>query len=289
MLDVEKNRPDAVLLQARALAEAGTTTSRRRQQQQQAAVARLQAAIKADPRFDEAYHTLAEIHLKRDRNEPRPSPSWRDDLKANPDDTTAVVRLVEMLALRQPGGQPPADGRPRRGQATSPPKSPAATARATMILALAIGFHRAGQLELAFPHAEAAAAKLDTPAAHLNFGDLLLTIAESQSDPSRARASFERAVEQYDLVLKAQPNSVEAVNNKAWILHTYLGKVPERPRHGPRPAETRERRRSPGRVLRHFGCDPGVDRSDRRRRAILPRGLEEGRRKTRSSTSTSAS
>ena len=93
-----------------------------------------------------------------------------------------------------------------------------------MILALAIGFHKTGQLELAFPHAEAAAAKLDTPAAHLNFGDLLLTFAESQSDPSRARASFERAVEQYNLVLKAQPNSVQAVNNKAWILHSYLGK-----------------------------------------------------------------
>ena len=27
-------------------------------------------------------------------------------------------------------------------------------------------------------------------------------------------------------MLKLQPNSVEAVNNKAWILHTYLGQTP---------------------------------------------------------------
>ena len=26
-------------------------------------------------------------------------------------------------------------------------------------------------------------------------------------------------------MLKLQPNSVEAVNNKAWILHTYLGQT----------------------------------------------------------------
>ncbi len=91
-----------------------------------------------------------------------------------------------------------------------------------MMLALAVGFHRAGQLELAFPFARDAAAKLDSPAAHLNFGDLLLAIAEGQSDPAAAREQFEQAVDQYDRVLKVQPNSIQAVNNKAWILHAYL-------------------------------------------------------------------
>ncbi len=52
-----------------------------------------------------------------------------------------------------------------------------------MILAVALGFHKARQLELALPYAETAATKLNTPAAHLNLGDLLLTLAESQSDP----------------------------------------------------------------------------------------------------------
>ena len=26
-------------------------------------------------------------------------------------------------------------------------------------------------------------------------------------------------------MLKSQPNSIEAINNKAWILHTYLGQT----------------------------------------------------------------
>ncbi len=99
--------------------------------------------------------------------------------------------------------------------------------KGSMILAIAIGFHRVRRLDLALPYAEAAAAKLDTPTAHLNLGDVLLSIAESQPSSSQARASFSRAVEQYDIVLKAQPNSVEAVNNKAWILHTHLNKTPQ--------------------------------------------------------------
>ena len=38
---------------------------------------------------------------------------------------------------------------------------------------------------------------------------------------------FERAVAQYDKVLKVQPFSLEAVNNKAWILHSYLDRSQE--------------------------------------------------------------
>ena len=55
----------------------------------------------------------------------------------------------------------------------------------------------------------------------------MLAIAESQSDPVAARETFGQAVEQYDRVLKAQPNSIQAVNNKAWILHSYLERSPK--------------------------------------------------------------
>ena len=64
----------------------------------------------------------------------------------------------------------------------------------------------------------AAAAKLITPAAHINLGDLLLSIAESEPDSTKAKASFAKAVEQYDLVLKVVPNSIEAINNSV-VLH----------------------------------------------------------------------
>jgi len=220
VLDVDKNRPDAVLLQARALAESGTTLNEK-EQQQGAAIARLLAAIKADPHFDDAFHTLAEIHLKR--NDPAAAVLvLKEDLKANPNDATAVVRLIELLS-----GHP---DRPTKEALLEEAKRLAREiavrdSDGTMVLALAIGFHKARQLELALPYAEAAATKLNTPVAHLNFGDILLTLAETQSEATQARATLERAVVEYDLVLKSQPNSVEAVNNKAWILHTYLGQT----------------------------------------------------------------
>jgi tetratricopeptide (TPR) repeat protein len=220
VLDVEKSRPDAMLLQARALAESGTTPTER-EQQQRSAIAGLLTATKANPHFEDAFHTLAEIHLKRN-DRAAALAVLNDDLAANPDDANATARLIEVLSNSSDEKTSAADleaakriaqeiaGRDKRG---------------TMILAVAIGFHKARRLELALPYAKVAATKLGTSAAHLNLGDLLLTRAESQSDPAQARASLEQAVSEYDLVLNSQPSSVEAVNNKAWILHTYLGQT----------------------------------------------------------------
>ncbi len=90
-----------------------------------------------------------------------------------------------------------------------------------------LAFTRPSNSDVALPYAEAAAAKLNTLPAHINLGDLLLSIAESKPDSSEAKVAFVKAVEQYDLVLKVQPNSIEAVNNKAWILHSYLDRSKE--------------------------------------------------------------
>jgi len=219
VLDVEKERSDAVLLQARALAELGSTPSETANQQQ-AAIARLEAAVKSNPRFAEAYHTLCEIHVRRNDRKAAIA-VLKQDLKANPLDATAAARLVELIAQGPKEGQPPSAAELVLAKDTARDIA-ARDDTGAMILALAIGFQRARQLELAAPYAETAAAKLDTPAAHLNLGDLLLAVAESQPDPDQARASLTRAVAQYDLVLKSQPNSVEAVNNKAWILLTHF-------------------------------------------------------------------
>jgi tetratricopeptide (TPR) repeat protein len=224
VLDVEKSRPDAVLLQARALADVGTTQSEKAARRDEA-VARLQAVVKANPSLDEAYHVLAEIHLKR-QDRAGAVAVLSESLRANPDDAIAAEQLIGLLTERRPGGQSflPADLAQAQRIATEISRR---DAKGRMILALSIGFHKAGQLELALPYAQDAAAKLDTPAAHLNLGDLLLAIAESQSDPAASRETFERAVDQYDRVLKVQPSSVEALNNKAWILHTYLRQSPK--------------------------------------------------------------
>ena len=68
---------------------------------------------------------------------------------------------------------------------------------------------------------------LDSVVAHLNLGDLLLSLAESRPDRTHARPLFVRAVDEYDKVLKLQPGQIEAVNNKAWVLHMYLERSQE--------------------------------------------------------------
>ena len=235
VLDQEKNRPEALLLWARAMTESGATSSEKASRRREA-VDRLEQVIKGNPSFVEGYHTLAEIHLRHERGSAAIDGSKGDrtaaiavlraDLQANPDDGVAAGQLVQFLAERPSAGQAPAAADLAEARRIAADVSRRDT-NGRMILAIAIGFHRAGQLELALPLAQAAAEKLDSPAAHLNFGDLLLAIAESQSDSAIARETFERAVQQYVLVLKVQPNSVEAANNKAWILHTYLDRSQE--------------------------------------------------------------
>jgi cellulose synthase operon protein C len=219
VLTVEKDRPEAVLLKARALVETGSTPSEKTARRKEA-IAGLERAIKANPSFDDAYHTLADIHLKQQERTVAIT-VLKDDLKANPDDGIAAGQLVQLLADRQAGVRPSAAADLAEARRIAAEVS-GRDARGYLTLALSVGFHRAGQLEQALPFARDAAAKLDSPAAHLSYGDLLLAIAEGQSDPTAARESFERAVEQYDRVLEKQPNSIQAVNNKAWILHAYL-------------------------------------------------------------------
>ncbi len=224
VLDLEKNRPDALLLQARALAESGSSASER-VKHQDAAISRLKAAVAANPQFVDAFHTLAEIHLKR-KDRVAATAVLKEDLKGNPKDAAAASLLIEILAQ----GVEPAKPNHPDDLALAKRLASELTAKddqGSMSLAVAVGFHKSQQLEAALPYAESAATKLNTPPAHINFGDLLLSIAESQRDKDQARATFARAVEQYDLVLKAQPNSIEAINNKAWILHSYLDRSRE--------------------------------------------------------------
>ena len=102
VLDVEKNRPDAQLLQARALAESGTSPTEKDKQQREA-IARLEAVTKASPRFEDAFHSLAEIQFKRG-NHAAAVAVLKDDLKTNPTDAAAASRVVEILSAIRPTG-----------------------------------------------------------------------------------------------------------------------------------------------------------------------------------------
>ncbi len=219
VLEVEKSRPDALLLEAAALAETGSTSSRKEANRRQA-VALLENAIKSNPRFLEAYHALAEIQLKRG-DIPAAITVLERNLKVEAGDPVAAGVLVQVLSQRRPDRKEPSPSDLALATSTAANLTKE-DKRGGLELAVALGFQKAGHPDLALPHAQAAATRLDSPAAHLNLGDLLLTIAERETDPAKARGLFERAVEEYSLVLKAQPNSIEAVNNQAWILHNYL-------------------------------------------------------------------
>lgn len=217
--ETDKDRIEPILLEARALAQSTGTaeqTSARRTQ----AVERLNLVIRKAPKVSAAYHQLAEIQLATNQRDAAVK-TLRAGVDAVPSDSIGLVQLVELLAAPV-----------SEGKAVDPSSLKAATELATAVdkrdtagsetLALAVGFHKAEQLDLALTYAEKAVAKQDAPVVHLNFGDILLSLADRDSGDAR-KAFVRRAVEQYDLVLKTQANSVEAVNNKAWILHAYLG------------------------------------------------------------------
>ncbi|HEV3120255.1 MAG TPA: hypothetical protein VGY53_00060, partial [Isosphaeraceae bacterium] len=182
----------------------------------------LAALLQKQPKFSEAYHLTAEIQRVR-KLRAEAVATLKTALKAVPDDAAGLALLVQFLAEPRGKGQaPPAElvqeAKSLADQYGGPDKN------GQFCAAIATGFQRAGMIDLALPWSEKAAALRNTPSAHLDYGSLLLTAAEASGDDKTARATVERALKEYDLVLKDDPNSVEAVNNKAWILSRYLGK-----------------------------------------------------------------
>ncbi|MDG3002996.1 tetratricopeptide repeat protein [Paludisphaera mucosa] len=224
VLDVEKADREGLLLQARALDASGLSDAQR-EAARSSAVTQLEAAVAADPKFVDALQTIAEIELKRHRR-PAAINALKRALAADPADGTALAQYVQLLSEPDPAS--PAARPAGLDEAKRLAAEIAKTdQKGDLLLAVAVGFHKARRLELALPASEKAASLLDSPVAHLNLGDLLLSMAESQPDPAKGRPYFERAVEEYDRVLKIQPGSIEAVNNKAWVLHSSLGRSQE--------------------------------------------------------------
>jgi tetratricopeptide (TPR) repeat protein len=221
LLDADPDKPTtmaALLVEARAIASQPGTPAQV-QANRAGAVEKLAGAIRNRPDFADAYYLTADIHmLGGDR--PQAVSILKEALKANPDDANALTMALQILAEPRAKGQPAS--KEDLDQAIALAKSSAeADARGGRMLAASNGFSRAGRIELAIPWAEKAVAKLDSIPARLNLGDLLLTQSEAQSDADKARQLQDRALAEYDKVLAAQPNVVEAVNNKAWILHSY--------------------------------------------------------------------
>ncbi len=257
MLDADPDQPAARLIEARALASAAgapsqVAASRRRPSSSSRRWSR------SSPNFIEAYHQLAEIH-SADGAKDRAIEALRAGLKAVPTDANGLSIAVRILCEPTAAGKPAEPARLDEARALAE-EFAGRDATGAMAAAASIGFHRAGQLDAALPWAEKAAKLSDAQGVHLNFGDLLLTLAESQ--PGSERDGYlTRALAEFDRVLKDRPETIEAVNNKAWILHTYLKRSQEALdlAESPRP-QGRTFQPAP-RVLRHARGDPGGDRA----------------------------
>ncbi len=218
VLEAGPDTPEAILLKARALAtRRGTPESVGKARDEAARL--LLAAIQARPEFVEAYHLLADVQVAQKRYD-LATATLRSCLQRVPADDAGLSLLVQRLT--EPHGEAPPSAKELADAKAYADRFGSGDDRGSFCLALAVGFHKAGQSELALPWAQKAAAKLDKPIVHLTCGDILLSMAESDKDPARSKETFRQAIAAYDQVLKQQPDSVEAVNNKAWILHRYL-------------------------------------------------------------------
>ncbi len=221
VLDADRDQPTALLLKAQALASREGTpadVAKRRAEAEKT----LRDAIAAQPKFVEAYHLLAELRMG-DRDRKGAVDLLMQALKIIPNDDTGLAQVIQYLCSASAPGQPAPRADVQKAMDLAE-QFGAKDERGVFALALAVGFSRSGQVDLALPWAEKAAQKIDRPIVHMTCGDILLAKAEATTVEADAKEVFKKAVEQYDAVLKQQANAVEAINNKAWILHRYLGR-----------------------------------------------------------------
>ncbi|MEO6808687.1 MAG: tetratricopeptide repeat protein, partial [Isosphaeraceae bacterium] len=222
VLESKPDQPAALLMKARGLSrQSGTADAVATRSAQ--AVSLLRNAIKTAPKTSGFYHEIAEIE-SRQGHRTEAVAALRDGLKAVPDDYAGLALLTQYLAEPRDPGRPLTRGELRDALTLAESfRTEASDPTGNAALALAIGFHKAGQDDEALPWIEKAAAKLDRPVVHLTFGDILMTKAEAATGSASSRLMSEQAIAEYDKVLKVQASSIEAVNNKAWILHRHLG------------------------------------------------------------------
>lgn len=219
ILERSPSMGNALLLKAASLvAQSGTVEQVAARQEE--AISLLRQAIDRDREFSGAYLEIARIEQLRG-DAPAAIATLKAAREEVPSDTQILSDLVRYLVL------PPADGS-ASGEALVAEADQIARQAGEgdsvggVSLALALGFHRGGRPDLAQPWAEKASGLLDDPMVFTTHGDILLSHAESLADPDRSRGLLEEAVAMYDKVLAIDSKSIEAINNKAWILHRHF-------------------------------------------------------------------
>ena len=220
--DADPDKPTglaALLVEARATAlQKGSVAQVKANRAK--ALDRLAAALRDRPEFAEASYLTAEIQMMNG-DRAKAVAALKSALKTNPNDSAALAMAIQLLAeprgKNQPAPQADLDDARSLAQQFGEKDT-----KGDRIAAIASGYSKANQVDLALPWAEKAAKASNNVAAHLGLGDLMLTMSEGQTDPVKARKLLDRALVEYDTILAIQPTLVDAVNNKAWILHSYL-------------------------------------------------------------------
>ena len=216
---------DATLLRAAALSKTPGTPAQVAGSRNQALTI-LKEALADDPNFIGAFVLAADIfHTTGRRSEALDA--VREARKRVPEDGQLVSLLIQYLVDGGPSPDAPAPGPSDIEEADRTAvafQGGDDTGRAAY--AVALGFQRGGRPDLARPWIEQASASIEDEAVMLTAGDVNLALAEQEADEAHSREYFRSAVDFYDRALDLNADSIEAINNKAWILHRYLGDDP---------------------------------------------------------------
>ncbi len=228
----------------------------------------------ANPQFVDAYHTLAEIHLKR-KDKTAAAAVLKDDLKANPKDAPAASLLIEILA---------------EGTKPGTEASPATLAEAKRVAAelTANDDHRQHEPGRRRRLPQGAAAPGGSPLRRGRRDQAQHAACPHQ--PGRPAALDRR--KRSPIPRRPRLHSPRPSNSTTWC--SRCSRIRSRPSttrrgsctpisNGPaKPSRSScrlQKRVNPAvaalRILRHAGCDPGVDRPDHERRAVVSGWVEE--------------
>lgn len=207
VLALDPEQVQATLLKARLMVR-GDEKSQSAQALE--AIKLLEKLVAAKPDEQEIYEQAAGLALLADQ--PTLATEWiKRGLARKSDDPALVSMLIETAAAGPEGDKTIAEWKSKA----------AADATGRLALAISVALQRSGRLKEALELGDLAIAKADMPGAWLNKGGILLALAESSPEPQR-KALFEESIKSYDKVLAANADAIEAVNNKAWILHHHL-------------------------------------------------------------------
>jgi predicted Zn-dependent protease len=210
VLEIEPKQFQASLMKARLLVT--TANDMERPARLTEALAVLDGLATSEPDRSEIYEEAASLSFMT--QQPNKARAWIErGLTRKVDDPVLVSMLIEAVAAMPDFSKIMAEWKTKA----------IADESGKLALAISIALQRAGKLNEALEMAELSSSKGDLPGIWLNKGGVLLALAEAETG-ERKRTRFEESVVAYDKVLKLSPDSIEAVNNKAWILHHHLGR-----------------------------------------------------------------